>query len=156
MSSDDERGDRRSMAAVQEDIVGEMAGLDDMMAKYGYLVARGRALGDGDTTLRQDDHAVPGCQSRVWIRTRLREGRLLIEADSDAMITRGIISLLLRVLNGRTPSEILGADLFFLERTDLASHLSPARANGLAAIVRQVRRHAEEAVVHQPRGARTT
>ncbi len=136
------------MTAVQEAIVAEMAELDDMMEKYGYLIARGRAHGAGDATLRQDDHAVPGCQSPVWIRTRLRDGRLLIEADSDAMITRGIIALLLQVLSGRTPSEILGTDLFFLERTNLASHLSPARANGLATIVRQVRRHAEEAVEH--------
>lgn len=146
MNAADERGGRPSMAAVQEAIVAEMAGLDDMLEKYGYLVSRGRAQGDGDATLRQDDHAVPGCQSRVWIRTRLRNGRLLIEADSDAMITRGIISLLLRVLDGRTPSEILEDDLFFLDRTNLRSHLSPARANGLAMIVRQIRRHAEDAV----------
>lgn len=137
-----------TMTAVQDAIVAEMAGCDDMLEKYEYLVARGRALGAGDTTLRRDDHAVPGCQSQVWLRTRLRDGRLVIQADSDAMITRGIISLLLRVLNGRTPSEILEADLYFLERTNLASHLSPARANGLATIVRQVRRHAEEAVEH--------
>jgi cysteine desulfuration protein SufE len=134
------------MASIQESIVDEMAGLDDMMQKYGFLVAQGRALGTENATLRQAEHAVPGCQSRVWIRVRLCNGRLLIEADSDAMITRGIISLLLRVLDGRTPSEILEEDLFFLDRTGLRSHLSPARANGLAVIVRQIRRHAEDAL----------
>lgn len=133
-----------SMAAVQDEIVAEMAGLDDTLRKYEYLVALGRALEVPGDSIRQSAHAVPGCQARVWIRAELRDGRLRIAADSDAMITRGIIALLLRVLHGRTPAEILEEDLFFLERTGLASHLSPARANGLAAMVRQIRRHAEE------------
>jgi cysteine desulfuration protein SufE len=134
-----------SLAAVQEEIVAEMAGLDGMIQKYEYLVARGRALEVRDGSLRREEHVVPGCQSRVWIRSELRGGVLHIEADSDAMITRGIIALLLRVLHRRTPSEILDGELFFLDRTGLAPHLSPTRANGLAALVREIRRHAEEA-----------
>ena len=136
--------DAPSMAAVQEQIVAEMAGLDDPLDKYEYLVRLGRALEPGDG-VRQDDFAVPGCQSRVWIRTERRGGRLRIHADSEAVITRGIIALLLRVLDDRTPAEILDADLFFLDRTGLRAHLSPSRANGLANMVRQIRRHAEEA-----------
>jgi cysteine desulfuration protein SufE len=136
-------GGRRSMAAVQEEIAAEMAGLDGLLEKYQYLVGLGRGLdvvGDG---IRREEYAVPGCQSQVWIRAELRDGRLRIEADSDALITRGIIALLLRVLDDRTPAEILEGELFFLDRTGLASHLSPARANGLAALVKQIRRQAE-------------
>lgn len=138
-------GRRPSVAAVQEQIVAEMAGLGDTLEKYEYLVSRGRAHQALDDSLRQDEHVVPGCASRVWIRSRLRDGLLHIEADSEALITRGIIALLLRVLDRRPPAEILDGDLFFLDRTGLGAHLSPARSNGLAAMVRQIRRLAEEA-----------
>jgi cysteine desulfuration protein SufE len=141
----DESSRGPSLAAVQEDIVAEMAGLGGMIEKYEYLVALGRDLAAADDSLRRDEHAVPGCQARVWIRSELRSGELHIEADSDAMITRGIIALLLRVLHRRTPPEILDGDLFFLDRTGLGPQLSPARANGLAAMVREIRRHAAEA-----------
>jgi cysteine desulfuration protein SufE len=134
-----------SMAAVQEAIVAEMAGLDDPLRKYEYLVSMGRALDDPGDSIRQQAHAVPGCQSQVWIRAELQDGRLRLQADSDAMITRGIIALLLRVLDGRTPAEILDADLFFLDRTGLQAHLSPSRANGLASMVREIRNRAEAA-----------
>jgi cysteine desulfuration protein SufE len=127
--------------------VAEMAGLGDTLDKYEYLVSRGRALETPDDALRRDEHVVPGCSSRVWIRSELRDGLLHLEADSEAMITRGIIALLLRVLDRRTPREIVDGDLFFLDHTGLGAHLSPARANGLAAMVRQIRRLAEEAAV---------
>jgi len=136
---------RPSMAAVQDEIVAEMAGLQDALRKYEYLVAVGRILGTRDDSLRQEAHVVPGCQSRVWIRSELRDGLLHIEADSDAMITRGIIALLLRVLDARPPSQILEGDLYFLDRTGLGAHLSPSRANGLAAMVQQIRRLAQDA-----------
>jgi cysteine desulfuration protein SufE len=134
-----------SMASVQDAIVAEMAGLDDPLRKYEYLVSMGRALEDPGDFVRQQAHAVPGCQSQVWIRAELQDGRLRLQADSDAMITRGIIALLLRVLDGRTPAEILDADLFFLDRTGLQAHLSPSRANGLAHMVQQIRARAEAA-----------
>lgn len=139
-----------SMAAVQEMIVAEMAELDDPLRKYEYLVSLGRTLEDAGDSIRQQDHAVPGCQSQVWIRARLQDGRLRLQADSDAMITRGIVALLLRVLDGRTPAEILDADLFFLDRTGLQAHLSPSRANGLANMVRQIRKRAEAAAGEGP------
>lgn len=134
-----------SMDAVQDEIVHEMSGLLDALAKYEYLVRLGRALAAPGEGVRQDTYSVSGCQSRVWIRTDLRGGRLHIAADSDAVITRGIIALLLRVLDGRSPGEILRTELHFLERTGLSTHLSPARANGLAAMVRRIRACAEEA-----------
>ncbi len=132
------------MAAAQREIVAEMAGLDDPLDRYEHLVRLGRAL-ETDASIRDEAHAVPGCQSRVWIRATLQDGRLRLQADSDALITRGIIALLLRVLDDRPPAEVVDADLFFLEQTGLQAHLSPSRANGLANMVRQIRRHAEEA-----------
>lgn len=133
------------MAAVQDEIVAEMAQLREPLQKYEYLIGLGRALEPPRESIRQDEYAVPGCQSRVWIRAELDQGRLRIAADGEAMITRGIIALLLRVLDGRTPTEILEEELFFLDRTGLGAHLSPARSNGLGAMVRQIRQHAEEA-----------
>jgi len=136
---------RGSIAAVQEEIVAELAEAETVLQKYEYLVRMGRGLASPAPSLRQAEHLVPGCQSRVWIRAVHQDGRLRIEADSEALITRGIISLLLRVLDGRPPAEILDGELFFLDRTGLGPHLSPARANGLAAMLRQIRKHAEAA-----------
>jgi len=134
---------RRSIAEVQDDIVAEMSACANRLAKYEYLVGLGRSLEVAEDGLRTDEHALAGCQSSVWIRTELRDGRLRIDADSDTMITRGIIALLLRVLDDRPPAEIAGADLRFLEATGLSMHLSPARANGLVAMVRHIREAAE-------------
>jgi cysteine desulfuration protein SufE len=137
--------ERPSMASVQDEIIADMADLDGALKKYEYLVHLGRALVVPEASIRKPAHAVPGCQSQVWIRAELQNGRLCILADSEAMIIRGIISLLLRVLDGRTPLEILEGELYFLDRTGLGPHLSPARANGLAAMVRQIRQHAADA-----------
>lgn len=142
MNPDTNAGPPPSVESVQDAIVAEMSALDGPLKKYEYLVHTGRDLQVPDASVRLPEHAVPGCQSQVWIRAELRDGRLRILADSDAMITRGIIALLLRVLDGRSPADILQADLYFLDRTGLGAHLSPARANGLAAMVRQIRQHA--------------
>jgi cysteine desulfuration protein SufE len=133
----------RPMSAAQDEIVAEMSDLGDWLAKYEYLVARGRELSPAGAEIRTEEYAIPGCQSSVWIRAELRNGRVQLSADSDALITRGIIALLLRVLDGRSPREIAGAELYFLDRTGLRTHLSPARANGLAAMVRKIRASAE-------------
>ena len=145
MTASADNGGRPSMASIQEEIVSEMAPLEDPLEKYEYLVGLGRELESPGDSIRTDAYAVPSCQSQVWIRGAVREGHLHLEADSDAMITRGIIALLLRVLDDRAPAEILEGDLFFLDRTGLRAHLSPARSNGLAAMVRQIRSHAEMA-----------
>ena len=133
-----------SVSTVQDDIVAEMSGLPDWLAKYEYLVAQGRAHPVPDGEIRSEEYAVPGCQSRVWIKAELRDGRLRLTADSDAMITRGIIALLLRVLDGRAPHEVVATELYFLDRTGLRMHLSPSRANGLTAMVRTIRAYAQE------------
>jgi cysteine desulfuration protein SufE len=133
------------IGSVQSEIIAEMAGLENPLDKYEYLVGLGRALDVRDGAIRQEAYVVPGCQSRVWIKAELRDGRLWLQADSEAVITRGIISLLIRVLDGRTPAEIIQTDLVFLDETGLRAHLSPSRANGLASMVRRIRGHAEEA-----------
>lgn len=132
-----------SLDEAQDRVIEEMAGLADTIARYEYLVAQGRALESPDG-IRAEEHLVPGCQSRVWIRAGMENGRLRLSADSDALITRGIIALLLRVLDGHPPAEVAGADLYFLEETGLATHLSPSRANGLAAMVKRIREFAAE------------
>jgi cysteine desulfuration protein SufE len=139
-----------SMASVQDEIVAEMAGLDGSLKQYAYLVELGRALETPEPSIRQEAHQVPGCQSRVWITAELRGGRMRISADGEAMITRGIIALLLRVLDGRTPTEILDGNLYFLDRTGLKTHLSPARGSGLAAMVQRIRSCTEGAIRKGP------
>lgn len=121
-------------AEIQDEIVREMSGLQDRLEKYEYLVDLGRQL-RSPNGIRTEEHAVPGCQARVWIRADLTDGRLRLFADSDAMITKGIIALLLRVLDGHPPSEVANVELRFLDETGLRTYLSPARANGLAAMV---------------------
>jgi len=129
-----------SMDEVQEEIIREMSDLEDRLAQYEYLVAQGRALEVPDAAIiRNDAYAIPGCQASVWIRAELDEGRLRLSADSDALINKGIIALLLRVLDGRRPAEVAHADLHFLDRTGLRTHLSPARSNGLGTLVNQIR-----------------
>ncbi|MDT8436122.1 MAG: SufE family protein [Gemmatimonadota bacterium] len=135
----------RSIEAAQDGIVAELGGIDDLMEKYEHLIRLGRELRVPGPDIRRDEHSVAGCQSRVWIRTELRDGRLHIAADSDATITRGIIALLLRVFDGRTPDEILATELRVFEATGLQAQLSPARANGLVAMVRRIRQEAAAA-----------
>ncbi len=133
----------RPIEEVEAAIVAELAGLEDPLARYGYLVAQGDALPPADGELRSERYAIPGCQVSVWIRAQPVDGRLRLAGDSDARINRGMVALLLRVLDGRTPAEILGADLFFLDRTGLRAQLSPSRANGLAVMVQRIRSCAE-------------
>lgn len=133
-----------SIDEVQVGIIDQMSGLEVGLARYEYLIAQGDALPAADGELRTDRYAIPGCQVSVWIRAELEDGRLRLSGDSDARINRGMVALLLRVLNGRTPAEILAAELFFLDRTELRAQLSPIRANGLAAMVRQIRGYAGE------------
>ena len=144
MTDGPQDGPLPAMVTVQDEIVEEMAGIGDWLGKYEYLVRIGRELSVPAEEIRKEEHAVRGCQSRLWIKAEPRGERLSILADSDTAITRGIIALLLRVLDGRTPSEVLSADLYFLDRTGLREHLSPARANGLGAMVKVIRDLARE------------
>lgn len=128
----------------QDRVIQEMVRLDEWLDRYEYLVALGRKL-ESPEGIRADENLVPGCQSRVWMVAEMDDGRLRLSADSDALITKGIVALLLRVLDGQPPEEITDAELYFLEETGLSSHLSPSRANGLWAMVKQIRAYAGEA-----------
>jgi cysteine desulfuration protein SufE len=124
---------------IQEQIIEEFALFDDWLDKYNYLIELGNALPAIDPTHRTDNYVISGCQSRVWVDAHIEEGKIYYGADSDAIITKGIISLLARVLNGRTPQEVLDADLYFIDRIGLRENLSPTRANGLVAMIKQMR-----------------
>lgn len=127
----------------QDEIIEEFEGLTDWMDRYAYIIELGQQLPAGGPALKTPEHLIEGCQSRVWIDAKVdSEGRVDFEADSDALIVKGIVSLLLRVLSGHTPDEILCADLYFIDRIGLRDHLSPTRSNGLVAMVRQMHNYA--------------
>lgn len=129
--------------AVQDEIIKEFEGLE-WFDKYELLISSAKKVETMAEEFRTEESEISGCQSKVWIRSYTNDGRLHFEYDSDAMITKGIISLVLRVLNNRYPREILDADLYFLDDIGLRSNLSPARADGLASIIRRIREIAEE------------
>ncbi len=125
---------------IQDRIIDEFAGLDDWIDTYELLISLGTKLPPFDEDLKTEDNALDGCQARVWIYAERGRGKILYSAYSDALITRGLIALLLRILNNRTPEEVQNADLYFIPRIGLRSHLSPSRAAGLASIVKRMKR----------------
>ena len=127
---------------VQEEIIDEFSIFDDWLDKYDYLIPLSDQLPAIAPEHRTEQYVIQGCQSRVWVDARLEGGRVYYSADSDAIITKGIISLLIRVLNGRTPQEILSTELYFIDAIGLAANLSPTRANGLVAMIKQMRLYA--------------
>jgi cysteine desulfuration protein SufE len=131
------------MDPIQEQIIEDFALFDDWMDKYNHLIELGNTLPPIDPAHRTDRYAISGCQSRVWLAARQSDdGRVWFSADSDAIITKGIISLLIKVMDGRTPREILDTDLYFIDRVGLRENLSPTRANGLSAMVKQMKIYA--------------
>lgn len=127
----------------QKEIIDEFSEIDDWMDRYGYIIDLGNALPAIDESLKTPDHLIEGCQSRVWLDAQTAsDGNIHFTADSDAIIVKGIISLLISVLNGHTPDEILDADLHFINDIGLAENLSPTRSNGLLAMVKQMRMYA--------------
>lgn len=127
----------------QDELIDELSGLDDWMDRYSYIIDLGNQLPAIDESLKTPSHLIEGCQSRVWLDAKLSpEGKVEFTADSDAIIVKGIISMLIDVLNGHTPQEILDADLYFIDRIGLSEHLSPTRSNGLLAMVKQMRLYA--------------
>ena len=127
----------------QDELIDELSGLDDWMDRYSYIIDLGNQLPAIDESLKTPSHLIEGCQSRVWLDARLSpEGKVEFTADSDAIIVKGIISMLIDVLNGHTPQEILDADLYFIDRIGLSEHLSPTRSNGLLDMVKQMRLYA--------------
>lgn len=128
----------------QDEIIDEFEALGpDWMDRYAYIIEQGNTLPPFPEADKTAANLIEGCQSRVWIATSRPDGRHIhFEADSDALIVKGIVALLMRVLNDRTPREILDADLYFIDRIGLAAHLSPTRSNGLLAMVKQIRDYA--------------
>lgn len=127
----------------QDEIIAEMSDIDDWMDRYSYIIDLGNSLPPISEEYKTPQHLIEGCQSRVWLNASLSpEGKVEFTADSDAIIVKGIISMLIDVLSGHTPQEILDSDLYFIDRIGLSEHLSPTRSNGLLAMVKQMRLYA--------------
>ena len=126
----------------QNNIIEEFGVFDDWMDKYALLIEMGNALPLLEEKYKTERNLIAGCQSRVWLNAELVDGHVFFSADSDAMIVKGIVSLLINVLSGHSPQEILDTDLFFIEKIGLKDHLSPTRSNGLVALVKQMRMYA--------------
>ena len=130
----------KTIDQLQDEIIEEFEGLDDWMDRYAVIIDLGNTLDDMPEELKTPDNLIDGCQSRVWIYPTLDEdGKLWFQADSDALIVKGIVAMLLRALNGHTPQEILDSDLHFIQAIGLQEHLSPTRSNGLVAMVKRIR-----------------
>ena len=128
---------------IQEEIISEFTEIDDWMDRYAYIIDLGNSLPPPDEKHKTPQNLIEGCQSRVWINAELSaDGKVQFEADSDAIIVKGIISLLIKVLNNQTPQDILDSDLHFIDQIGLAEHLSPTRSNGLLAMVKQMKIYA--------------
>ena len=127
---------------MQDEIVEEFSVFDEWLDKYEYLIELSGSLPAIGEEHRNEQFLIRGCQSRVWVDAELRDGKIYFTADSDAIITKGIIALLIRVLSGRTPQEIVGSDLYFIDRIGLRENLSPTRANGLLAMIKQMKLYA--------------
>ena len=126
----------------QDEIIGEFSVFDEWLDKYEYLIELRGSLPAIGEEHRNEQFLIRGCQSRVWVDAELRDGKIYFTADSDAIITKGIIALLIRVLSGRTPQEIVDSDLYFIDRIGLRENLSPTRANGLLAMIKQMKLYA--------------
>ena len=135
-------GDGAGLNATQDEIIEEFTGLDDWMDRYQLLIDLGNEQEPLDERYKTESNLIDGCQSRVWLQADYEDGRIRFTAESDALIVKGIVSLLIRVLSGHTPQEILNADLYFIDRIGLKEHLSPTRSNGLLAMVKQMRMYA--------------
>lgn len=127
---------------LQDEIIEEFSDFDDWMDKYQLLIDLGNELPPLDAKYKTESNLIDGCQSRVWLQADYVDGQIVFQAESDALIVKGIIALLIRVLSGHTPQEILDADLYFIEQIGLKDHLSPTRSNGLLAMVKQIRMYA--------------
>lgn len=131
---------------LQDEIIEEFEGLDDWMDRYAVIIEMGNAMPPLDEQYKTPDNLIDGCQSRVWLQADYTDGVIHLQADSDALIVKGIVALLLRVLNDQRPEDVLNADLYFIERIGLHEHLSPTRSNGLLSMVKRIRTIALENV----------
>ncbi|MBQ0006103.1 MAG: SufE family protein [Alistipes sp.] len=131
-----------SIQEEEQAIIEEFSVFEDWMDKYEYIIELGKSLEIINECEKIEENLIRGCQSRVWLSSRFEDGRIFFSADSDAIITKGIIALLVRVYNGRTPKEILSSDFSFVGKIGLKENLSPTRANGLVSMINQIRNYA--------------
>lgn len=131
-----------SINELQDEVIEEFSGFDDWMDRYQLLIDLGNELAPLDEQYKTEQNLIEGCQSRVWLQADEKDGKVVFVAESDALIVKGIIALLIKVLSGHTPEEILNAELYFIDRIGLKDHLSPTRSNGLLSMVKQIRMYA--------------
>lgn len=134
----------KSLQETESDVVDEFSMFDEWLDKYEYLIELGKSLTDYPEEKKTDERLIKGCQSRVWLDYKIDGGRIFFNADSDAIITKGIISLLIRIYSGRTPEEILSSDFSVVDKIGLKENLSPTRANGLVSMIARIREVAAE------------
>ena len=127
---------------MQDEVIAEFSDFDDWMDRYQLLIDLGNEQQPLDEKYKTDQNLIEGCQSRVWLQADEKDGKIIFQAESDALIVKGIIALLIKVLSGHTPDEILEADLYFIPQIGLQEHLSPTRSNGLLSMVKQMRMYA--------------
>jgi len=127
---------------IQQDIVDEFSMFDDWMQRYEYMIELGKSLPLIDERYKDEDHIVKGCQSKVWVHAELKDDKLVFTADSDAIITKGIIAILVRAFSNQKPADIIDADTGFIDAIGLKEHLSPTRANGLVNMIKQLKLYA--------------
>lgn len=127
---------------LQDNVIEEFSAFDDWMDKYALLIDLGNSLPPLEEKYKTESNLIEGCQSRVWLQTDYEDGKILFKGESDAVIVKGIVSLLINIISGHTPQEILDTDLYFIEKIGLKEHLSPTRSNGLVAMVKQMRMYA--------------
>lgn len=131
-----------SIASKQAEVVSEFAMFDDWMQRYEYMIELGKSLPLIAPKYKTDDHIIKGCQSKVWVHAELEKDKIAFTADSDAIITKGIIAILIRVFSNQHPKDILNADTAFIDEIGLKEHLSPTRANGLFSMIKQLKMYA--------------
>ena len=126
----------------QDEIIADFELFGDWMDKYEYIIQLGKELPMIDAKYKTEENLIKGCQSRVWMHAEIRDGKLFFTADSDAVITKGLVSLVIKVLSGQTPAAIVESDLYFVDAIGLSSHLSPTRSNGLLSMIKQIKLYA--------------
>ncbi len=134
--------EQHAIAAIQEEIVEEFSLFEDWMQRYEYMIELGKSLPKIEEQYKTEDHLIKGCQSKVWVHAELRDGKLVFTADSDAIITKGIIAILIRAFSNQKPADIIAAKTDFIDQIGLKEHLSPTRANGLVSMIKQLKLYA--------------
>lgn len=131
-----------SIQEIQAEVIDEFAMFDDWMDRYEHMIALGKSMPLIDPSLKTDDRLIKGCQSKVWLHAEMKDGKVHFTADSDAIITKGIVAILIRVFSHQKPEDITAADTHFIDEIGLKEHLSPTRANGLVSMLKQMKLYA--------------